>query len=155
MGIWIAINVILYALLPFYIVIFFKDEYAIKKIIVFNLMFILLMYGICAWQMKILYSGILLIFLVASVYYIGAYIIYKDKIKKIVDKKKLISIWNNKAIVYTKIIITLISILVLIGNIIFCKRNIINVESISLCVMTLLGMVELIVELNSKFVYKE
>ena len=102
--------------------------------------------------MKMLYSGMMIIFIVTLVYYICTYIIYKDKIEKKIDRDRLISIWNGKSFCFIKNITMVISIVVFIVNIIICKRNTINVESISLCLTTLLGMIELIIEFNSKFI---
>lgn len=152
MGIWIVINVILFFLLPFYTVIFFRNKYGTKKFIILNLMCFLLLYIICVWKMKMLYSGMMIIFIVTLVYYICTYIIYKDKIEKKIDRDRLISIWNGKSFCFIKNITIVISIVVFIVNIIICERNTINVESISLCLTTLLGMIELIIEFNSKFI---
>lgn len=130
---------------------FFKNEYRTKKFIILNLMCFLLLYIICVWKMKTLYSGMLIISIVTLVYYIGTYIIYKNKIEKKIDRDRLISIWNGKSFSFAKKMTMVISIVVFIVNIIICKRNTINVESISLCLITLIGMIELIIEFNSKF----
>ncbi len=44
-----------------------------------------------------------------------------------------------------------VSIAAFIGNVMLCKATSINIESISLCLITLLGMIELVVGFNSKF----
>ena len=47
-----------------------------------------------------------------------------------------------------------VSIAAFIGNVMLCKATSINIESISLCLITLLGMIELVVGFNSKFISK-
>lgn len=154
MIIWIVMNIILFFLLPFYMVIFFKDVNSTRKFIVLNLACYLLLSAICAWKIKTLYSAILIIFGAALVYYIGTYFIYKARIDAKIDRDRLLSIWSNKSFGFMKIIIMVVSIAAFIGNVMLCKATFVNIESISLCLITLLGMIELVVGFNSKFISK-
>lgn len=151
MVIWIVINIILFLLFPFYTVIFFEDNSRTKKFIFLNLTFCLLLHIVCVYKMKTLYTGILIIFIITLVYYICAYITYTNNIRKKIDRNQLILIWNKKSCRYVRNIIMLISIVVFIVNIIICKKSTVNVDSLSLCLTTLLGLIELIIAFNSKF----